>query len=254
LYNRSQLITNLPLEQFIAALGKVFFPFFSRLQNEPAQLGQAFRAMLLGAGLIAAPFAMGVLAVAEDIVAVLLGPKWHAAVEIVRWLALAAPAYYFYFVCGMTLDSIAALRSKLRIQATVVVTKAILIVGLASQGMVGVLIAIIVAEYFRMLLGLLVCARALAIRKRELAGLVALTYAVAGGVYLALSLLHGLLLAGGIELWARVVIEFFTAIAVLLVACGVLFLFTYKATGWRDNPAYIWLFQALKRRLPNALT
>ena len=87
LYGRGFQLVSLPIDSLDAAVGEVAFSALSRLQNDPARLRSYFLkgfSLILGVTL---PIAMACAVFADDIVLVLLGPKWQAATEIVRLLA-----------------------------------------------------------------------------------------------------------------------------------------------------------------------
>lgn len=216
LYNRGQLITNLPVEQSVGAFGKVIFPMLAKLQHDRVMLGEVFLSLLLGIGLLAAPISFGISAAAEDIVAVLLGPKWSDAIPVVQWLAFAVPALFLYVACGLTLDSIAALKPKLRIQSISVLAKIALVLTLASHGLIGVIFAVVAVEYIRLLLGLRLCHLELGLPTARIVGVVSFTLLAGVLVFAAVHLCHEVLRTTEIGVWLRLVVEALTGLLVLV--------------------------------------
>jgi O-antigen/teichoic acid export membrane protein len=98
IYGRSYQLVNLPADNLNSAVGEVAFPALSRLQNDPSRLRSYF---LKGYSLVLAltlPLTIACALFADDVIYVLLGPKWKAAVPIFRLLtptilvfAIAAP-------------------------------------------------------------------------------------------------------------------------------------------------------------------
>jgi len=87
LYGRAYQLINIPTDNLNNAAGEVAFSALSRLQNEPAQLKSYF---LKGYTLVLAmtlPLTIACALFANDMVLVLLGPKWNAAAPIFRLLA-----------------------------------------------------------------------------------------------------------------------------------------------------------------------
>lgn len=87
LYGRSYQLINIPTDNLNFAAGEVAFSALSRLQNEPSRLKSYF---LKGYSLILAmtlPITIFCALFADDIISVLLGPKWMAATPIFRLLA-----------------------------------------------------------------------------------------------------------------------------------------------------------------------
>jgi len=87
IYGRAYQLINIPTDNLNSAAGEVAFSALSRLQNDPIRLKTYF---LKGYSLILAmtvPITVGCALFADDIIRVLLGPKWAAAAPIFRWLA-----------------------------------------------------------------------------------------------------------------------------------------------------------------------
>ncbi len=87
LYGRAFQLVNIPADNLNFAAGEVAFSALSRLQNEPARLRSYF---LKGYSLLLAltlPITIVCALFAEDMILVVLGPKWNAATPIFRLLA-----------------------------------------------------------------------------------------------------------------------------------------------------------------------
>jgi O-antigen/teichoic acid export membrane protein len=87
IYGRAYQLVNIPTANLNSTIALVVFPALSRLQDDPERLRNYF---LKGYGLflsLVMPITMGCALCAEDIVQVLLGPKWGAAAPACRLLA-----------------------------------------------------------------------------------------------------------------------------------------------------------------------
>jgi O-antigen/teichoic acid export membrane protein len=87
IYGRAQQLLFLPIDSLNTAVGEVAFSALSRLQDDPIRLRNYFLkgfSLVLGLTL---PIAVMCALFADDVVYVLLGPRWNDAVEIVRLLA-----------------------------------------------------------------------------------------------------------------------------------------------------------------------
>jgi PST family polysaccharide transporter len=87
LYGRAYQLISIPTDNLNSAAGDVAFSALSRLQADPARLRNYF---LKGYSLILAatlPVTVACAIFADDVVAVLLGPKWNAVAPIFRVLA-----------------------------------------------------------------------------------------------------------------------------------------------------------------------
>jgi PST family polysaccharide transporter len=87
IYGRAYQLINIPTENLNAAVGGVAVSALSRLQNDPARFKGYF---LKGYSLVLAltiPVTVACTLFADDIILVLLGPKWREAAAIFRLLA-----------------------------------------------------------------------------------------------------------------------------------------------------------------------
>jgi O-antigen/teichoic acid export membrane protein len=87
IYGRGFQLVSLPTDSLNSAVGEVAFSALARLQNDPARLKSYFLkgfSFVLGLTL---PITIACALFADDLVLVLLGPKWQASTEIVRLLA-----------------------------------------------------------------------------------------------------------------------------------------------------------------------
>ena len=87
LYTRAYQLINLSNESLLSTIGSVAFPALSRLQHDLPRLRTYF---LRGYGLflsLVVPVTVACALFAEDIVLVLLGPKWREAARMFRLLA-----------------------------------------------------------------------------------------------------------------------------------------------------------------------
>jgi O-antigen/teichoic acid export membrane protein len=87
LYGRAYSLINIPTDNLNSAVGEVAFAALSRLQDDPHRLRSYF---LKGYSLMLAvtlPITIACALFADDVVFVVLGPKWTSAVPIFRLLA-----------------------------------------------------------------------------------------------------------------------------------------------------------------------
>jgi PST family polysaccharide transporter len=113
-YGRAYTIVNIPTDGVNAALGSVALSALSRLQHDPPRLRAYF---LKGYSLTVALTTPATIACAvfpEEIVALLLGPKWHDTAVLLRLLtptilifALINPLFWLIFSLGLIRRSLA---------------------------------------------------------------------------------------------------------------------------------------------------
>jgi len=207
LFNRAITLTNLPVEHGVNAVNKVLFPALSGMQHDRHRMADGFQMLLLGVGLLSTGLACGIAAAAPDIVALLLGSRWTEAAPIVAIVAFAVPPMFLYVACGVTLDSLAALGPKLRLQSLVLILKIALVVALASQGLQGIAVAVVLAEMVRLALGVQLVAKLLGISSAGIWRQLGLVAVLGGAMWLAVSGAYSAGQASGWSLPARVILE-----------------------------------------------
>jgi len=87
-YNISYEISNLPTTELSAPINRALMPGFSKIANDPAALQQTYLQAFSLLVLLTVPAAVGILALADFLVPVLLGPKWLDAVPLIQLLAI----------------------------------------------------------------------------------------------------------------------------------------------------------------------
>lgn len=87
IYGRAYQLINIPTDNLNSAVGEVAFSVLARVQNDTAKLRSYFLkgyALVLG---LTVPITVACAIFGQDLISVLLGPKWQAAVPIFRLLA-----------------------------------------------------------------------------------------------------------------------------------------------------------------------
>ena len=87
-YSRAEQMAMLPASTGSGILGRVTFPLLATVQDDDARLGEVYRKYLRVSTGAIAPAMIGLCAVAEPLVLVLLGEKWLPAVPLMRVLCL----------------------------------------------------------------------------------------------------------------------------------------------------------------------
>jgi O-antigen/teichoic acid export membrane protein len=227
-FNRASMLTNLPVELGVTAVNNVLFPALSGLQHDRRRLADGFQMLLLSTGLFSTAMACGIGAAAPDVVGLLLGARWAGVAPLATVVALSVPPLFMYVACGITLDSLAALGPKLRLQSVVLALKVALVLALARWGLVGVAWAAVGAETARLALGLRLVSRLLALPPARLATVVGLCLATGAAVWTAVGAVRMAATLAGAPLWARVPAE---ALAGAAALAGALLLL---ARRWPD--------------------
>jgi O-antigen/teichoic acid export membrane protein len=105
-----------PTDELVTPMVGVLFPVMATVQNDVHKRRELYLTVLYWSALICTSTAIGVALVANDMVDLLLGPKWGDVKPLVPWLALA------YGILGLTssvyisLDTIGQPRVSARLQ------------------------------------------------------------------------------------------------------------------------------------------
>jgi lipopolysaccharide exporter len=225
-FNRAVTLTNMPVEFGVSAVNKVLFPALAGMQHDRARVADGFQMLLLSIGLFSTGMACGIAAAAPDVVALLLGPQWLDTVPIVAIVAFAVPPMFMFVACGVTLDSLAALDAKLRLQGLALAAKIALVLLFAHWGLAGIAGAVVLAELLRLALGLRLLGRLLKIGAAQLWRQVMIFLAVGAAVSTCVGAAMSVGLAAGWPLLGRVLFES-TAGAVVLGGCVLMLLASF---------------------------
>jgi len=108
LYGRAYQLTNLPVQQLTGSMGSVAFPMLSRLQHDPERLRRSYLKSHSVVVSLTVPVVFTCGLFADEIVRLLLGPKWDGAAPILRCLsptmlvfALLNPLNWFMRATGL---------------------------------------------------------------------------------------------------------------------------------------------------------
>jgi lipopolysaccharide exporter len=218
LFNRAITLTNLPVEMGVGAVNKVLFPALASMQSDRLRMADGFQILLLGIGLFSTALACGIAAAAPDVVALLLGAKWVDITPLVSVVAFAVPPMFMFVACGVTLDSLAALNAKLRLQAGMLAVKLILVLALAHWGLIGIAAAVVVAEAIRLAWGVRLVSRLLGIAASQMWWQAGLFVLVGSVTFLAVGSAASVALNLGLPLMGRILLEL--AVGLLTVGFG----------------------------------
>lgn len=121
IYGRAYQLMNLPTDSLHSTVGTVAFPALSRLQDDPVRLRRYFLSIYRFFLAVALPVTVVCGLFAEDVVLVLLGPKWHATAPIFRLLAPTILVFAMINPLGWLVFATAKMKRSLKIATTIMV-------------------------------------------------------------------------------------------------------------------------------------
>ena len=128
LYNRANLLADLPAYHLSTGLSQVLFPSFSSIQHDHRRLRGAYVSAVGMSAAIILPLNAGIAVAAREIVLVLLGPQWSGAIQVMPWLLLASGIALVGHFAGIVAEAQAALNSKMLVAGGSTIVLAILLV------------------------------------------------------------------------------------------------------------------------------
>jgi PST family polysaccharide transporter len=87
IYGRAYQLATLPIQQLIASVHNVAFSVLSRMQNEAQRLERAYLKSLSVVVALTIPVVMSSALFANEVILIVLGPKWLAAAPVLRLLS-----------------------------------------------------------------------------------------------------------------------------------------------------------------------
>ncbi|MBL8324585.1 MAG: oligosaccharide flippase family protein [Rubrivivax sp.] len=116
LYTVASNLVKVPADHLVRNLQSVLFPLAARAQGNDAGIRRAYLTVLGGVGVVSFPTFVFVAMQSEQVVALLLGPKWHAAAGVLVPLSLAMVLHAVEAMCGPILGGRGEPRAELRIK------------------------------------------------------------------------------------------------------------------------------------------
>ncbi|GAC1370764.1 MAG: hypothetical protein NVSMB30_09710 [Hymenobacter sp.] len=164
IYSRGTMLIGLPVYLLTTSVAKVMFPSFSQVQADRSRLRAVYLSSITLVGTLVMPICAGVAVAAPEVVAVLLGPKWQAAVPVLRVVCGVYMLSMVTMFAGVVCDATAALSGKLVVSVSQLVVLAGLMLVLSRYGLVGVAWALVLGEVVRMGIYMKVMQQVLAVR------------------------------------------------------------------------------------------
>lgn len=115
-YNRAFYLVNLPLTYLTQSMSNVLLPGFAKLQHDRDRIARVHLRIISLVAAVMLPICAGIAVAGRELVVVVLGDKWEAAVSLVPILAFAAAWNILTRFAGIICEAIAELNRKLMLQ------------------------------------------------------------------------------------------------------------------------------------------
>ena len=92
-FNQAQKLKELPVTAVVQSFQSVTYPALSNVKDNPEKFADSYRRVLMITAAVICPIMVGMIAVAEDMFMLLLGPRWMETVPYFKILSLAGIFY-----------------------------------------------------------------------------------------------------------------------------------------------------------------
>lgn len=149
IYNRAYMLVNLPIQYLSSSISRVLFPAYSRIQAQKGRLKNVYLSSVSLVAYLMLPACAGISVAAEQIVRILLGSQWLAAIPVLQILALATPFNLLAHFGGVVCEATATLNVKAVLQVAYVGLLAALLYFFRESGLTGIASCILLAVFLR---------------------------------------------------------------------------------------------------------
>jgi len=146
IYNRASLLVQLPSQYISANLIKVLFPTLNEIKSDNDRFIKYYQSINYLLGFVLFGVCIFISVNAEEIVGVLLGPKWMEAGSVLKIIALAVPFNLLINYNGLVYDVYARLNQKILIKVIHMIVMVSLYLVLKSEGLKGIAYAYLITE------------------------------------------------------------------------------------------------------------
>ena len=168
IYNRSYMVVNLPMQYFISSISRVLFPSFSRIQAEKEKLKKIYLNSVSVAGFFLFAVCFSISISSEQIILVVLGPKWIDAIPVLRILAFVTPLDLMSHLGGIVCDSTANLKPKIILQVLYIIVLGILFYFLSVYGLLGFAYGLLAVQFLKSVGYIIITKKLLKYNRREI--------------------------------------------------------------------------------------
>lgn len=217
IYNRAFILVNLPMYYLTTSFSRVLFPSFSRVQKEIEQLKKAYLTTIMLFSAILLPTCLGISAASQEIVLLVLGEKWIAAIPVLQILAIAAYFNFLLHFGGIVCEATATLNIMLLTQIIYVIILGVLFYLMRGLGIREFAMALLFGNFIRFLAYLFIVKQICNITPIEYvrAYLPSLLSSVIIGfsIYSVATILRGF----NVAVWLLFIVEFFVGVGLLII-------------------------------------
>jgi teichuronic acid exporter len=212
-YSVAMHLASMPVQRVSAIIGQVAFPVFSKIQNDLLQFRRFVLKAMRVLSLIAFPVLWGISSIANEMVLLFLGQKWHDAILPLQLLTLMMPLRMLGNFMPNATDALG--RPDISLKNTLIATCVIppmLLLGATQGGLVGVAVAWAVTSPILLIFAVRRSLRIMELKLYDFFHTIMPTVSSAAGMYLAVWIMS-MLLGSDISLWVKLLTMIATGVA-----------------------------------------
>lgn len=149
IYSRGSMLIALPVYLLSSNVAKVVFPSFSQVQADRARLREVYLSSITLVAMLVTPICAGAAVAAPEIVRVMLGEKWMAAVPILQVISITYVLSAVTMFAGVVCDATAVLSNKLVLTLICLVALVGFMYVGSRYGLLGVAWSLVASELVR---------------------------------------------------------------------------------------------------------
>lgn len=149
IYNRAFMLVNVPIESLIFSLSRVVWPSFCRIQDEIQRFKKAYLSFALIVAAFLIPACIGISVASRELVLVILGEKWSAAVPVLQLLAITVLFDLLSHLLDVVYEAKAVLNIRIFTQIGYILFLGTLFYLVKDYGIIGFASALVMGAFIR---------------------------------------------------------------------------------------------------------
>jgi lipopolysaccharide exporter len=148
IYNRAFTLVQLPVQNLTNSVSRVLFPAISTIQHERERLKRVYLEAVQLLALLVFPLGAGLSVAGPEVVRVLLGDKWEAAIAPLQIISLIVPFKILMNFGSVIADATGKLNLKLGVEISyiIVMAPALYLVASSGAGLEGMAFMVLAGE------------------------------------------------------------------------------------------------------------
>jgi O-antigen/teichoic acid export membrane protein len=169
-YNVASQLATLPSGELVMPLRRALFPNLSKLQDNAIAFRRVVQQTFSSVAIVSIPLSFGLIMTADEIVRIVLGPRWYSSVDLLKWLALYGAFAGLSSILEVPMWVMGRLRqSALQSWLGFVVLVPLIVISVHEYGIVGAAVSRALVAIFSLPLMLYLTSRACPVSYLDLA-------------------------------------------------------------------------------------